>query len=89
MPHLPKFPPLKSLHPDGSLNAVKLAQMSRLSTEVLLASLLPPDQHCLKTRPDGTILEGHHRIFVLRQRGVDVDRLPRDVIVKEQAKEQG
>jgi hypothetical protein len=80
----PRFPPLKSLHPDSSLNAVKLAQMSRLSTEVLLASLLPPDQYCLKTRPDGTILEGHHRICILRQRGVDVDRLPRDVIVKEQ-----
>jgi len=84
MADLPKFPPLKSLHPDSSLNAVKLAQMSRLSTEVLLASLLPGDQHSLKTRPDGTILEGHHRIHILRQRGVDVDSLPRDVVVKEQ-----
>lgn len=84
MADLPKFPPLKSLHPDSSLNAVKLAQMSRLSTEVLLASLLSGDQHSLKTRPDGTILEGHHRIHILRQRGVDVDSLPRDVVVKEQ-----
>ena len=81
---MPQFPPLKPLHPDSSLNAVKLAQMERLSTEALLASLLPPEKACLKTRPDGTILEGHHRIFILRRRGVVVDDLLRDVIVKEQ-----
>jgi hypothetical protein len=79
-----KFPPLKPLHPDSSLNAGKLAKMARLSTEELLASLVPGRPDCLKTRRDGTILDGHHRICVLRQRGVDVDNLPRDVIVKEQ-----
>jgi hypothetical protein len=79
-----KFPPLKPLHPDSSLNAGKLAKMVRLSTEELLTSLVPGLPDCLKTRRDGTILDGHHRIFVLRQRGVDVDNLPRDVIVKEQ-----
>ena len=80
---LPHFPPLKSLHPDTSLNAGKLAQMGRLSTEVLRASLLPGEQGCLKTRPDGTILDGHHRIYVLRSRGVDVDKLSRENFVKE------
>jgi hypothetical protein len=81
----PKFPPLKPLHPDSSLNAAKLAKFDRLSTEVLLASLVPgPEEGCLKTRPDGTILDGHHRIFILRQRGTDVDRLLRDIVVKEQ-----
>lgn len=81
----PKFPPLKPLHPDSSLNAAKLAKFSRLSTEVLLASLEPgTEEGCLKTRPDGTILDGHHRIFILRQRGTDVDRLLRDIVVKEQ-----
>jgi hypothetical protein len=79
-----KFLPLKPLHPEGSLNAGKLAKMARLSTEELLASLVPGRPDCLKTRRDGTILDGHHRICVLRQRGVDVDNLPRDVIVKEQ-----
>jgi len=80
----PKLPPLKALHPDSSLNAVKLAQMERLSTEILRASLLPGVEGCLKTRPDGTILEGHHRVHILRKRGVDVDVLPREVVVKEQ-----
>jgi hypothetical protein len=80
----PRYPPLKSLHPDSSINPVKLAKLEGLSTETLLASLLPEQEGCLKTRPEGTILDGHHRIHVLRQRGVDVDRLPRQVVVKDQ-----
>ena len=84
MSDLPEFPPLKPLHADSSLKATKLAKMERLSTDELKNSLLPGLRDCLKTRPDGTILDGHHRIFVLRQKGVDVDRLPRDVVVKEQ-----
>ena len=82
MMELPPYPPLKSLHLDSSLNPAKLAQMERLSTETLRESLLPGLQGCLKTRPDGTILDGHHRIRILRQRGVDVDVLPRDVVMK-------
>ena len=78
----PNFPPLKPLHPDSSLNPVKLTKMEKVATEILQATLLQ-GEHCLKTRPDGTILDGHHRIYVLRGRGVDVDRLPREVIEKE------
>lgn len=85
MADLPQYPPLKPLHPDSSLNVVKLTQMDRLSTETLLSSLVPGEEGCLKTRPDGTILEGHDRICSLRQRGVDVDNLPREIVVKEQA----
>ncbi len=84
MANLPNLPPLKSLHPESSLNLTKLTKMDKASTEDLIASLNPPGEHCLKTRPDGTILEGHHRVFILRRRGVDVDCLPRDVIVKDQ-----
>jgi len=58
--------------------------MEHLSTETLLASLVPGTPNCLKTREDGTILEGHHRIHILRRRGVDVDGLPRDIMVKDQ-----
>jgi hypothetical protein len=82
MVELPQYPPLQPLHLDSSLNAAKLAQMERLSTEVLLLSLSPGSQGCLKTRPDGTILDGHHRIHILRKRDVDVDGLPRDIVVK-------
>jgi hypothetical protein len=79
----PKLPPLKSLHTDSHLKADKLTKMERLSTEEICASLRA-GEHCLKTRPDGTILEGHHRVYILRQRGVDVDKLPREEINKDQ-----
>jgi hypothetical protein len=84
MVDLPQRPPLKALHLHSTLNTSKLAQMEQLSTETLLISLLPGVQDCLKTRADGTILDGHHRIHILRKRGVDVDGLPRDIVIKEQ-----
>jgi hypothetical protein len=82
MAESPEHPRLKPLHADSSLNAGKLAKMGRCSSELLLSSLREGANH-LKTREDGTILEGHHRIYILRQRGVDVDKLPREVVVKE------
>lgn len=77
-----QYPPLKPLHPNSSLSPVKLAKMNSVDTVVLKDSLLPGQKDCLKTRPDGTILDGHHRIYVLRNRGVDVDALPREIVVK-------
>ena len=79
----PQHVPLKSLHTESILSAAKLEQFERLLTEVLLASLLPGQPGCLKTRPDGTILDGHYRICVLRRRSEDVDHLPREVVIKE------
>jgi hypothetical protein len=79
----PKLPPLKPLHSDTNLKADKIAKMQKLSTDEICESLRD-GEHCLKTRPDGTILEGHHRIYILRQRGVDVDKLPREEIKKDQ-----
>jgi hypothetical protein len=75
--------PLISLHPDETLVPLKLAQLRCLTTDVLRNSLLPGQKDCLKTRPDGTILDGHHRIYVLRERGIDVDVLPREISVKQ------
>jgi hypothetical protein len=78
-----QLPQLKPLHPSSSLSPVKLERMEQESTEALLQSLLPGQEHSLQARPDGTLLEGHHRLHILRQRGVDVDALPREIIVKE------
>jgi hypothetical protein len=50
------------------------------ATEVLIESLKPGKPGSLKARPDGTMVDGHHRIKVLRDRGVDVDSLPREII---------
>ena len=76
-------PPLKSLHPDSSLSQVKLTQFSKLSTDELVDSLPPGSPGSLKNRPDGTVIEGHHRLAVLRDRGVDIEALPREIIPKD------
>ena len=76
------MPPLKPLHGDDTLLPSKLAKYRNLPTQVLIESLKPRQPGSLKARPDGTQLDGHHRIKVLRERGVDVDALPREVIPK-------
>lgn len=75
--------PLKPLHPDSSLSPAKLNQIARIPTEIWLQPLKPGEKDCLKTRPDGTILDGHHRITILSSRGVEVDALPPETIVRE------
>ena len=82
-----RYPPLKFLHPEQSLSKAKLMQMERLTTEFIKLTLSPGREDCLKARPDGTLLDGHHRIYILRSRGIDVDSLPREVVVKSGIKE--
>jgi hypothetical protein len=72
-------PPLKFLHAEGSLIELKLEYFRRISTEDLLESLKPEKMGALKTKADGTIMDGHHRITILRERGVDVEKLPREI----------
>jgi hypothetical protein len=77
-----KNPPLQQLHDTSLLNQTKLKQYARLTTAELIQSLAPGEPGSLKVRDDGTILDGHHRIEILRQRGVNVDELPREVLLK-------
>jgi ParB-like chromosome segregation protein Spo0J len=79
-----KFPPLTPLHPEASLVQSKLEFFERQSSEQIKQTLQPGQKDCLKARPDGTMLDGHHRTAILRLRGVDVDVLPREIIAKEQ-----
>jgi hypothetical protein len=76
-------PPLKFLHGETSLIGLKLEMFRKLDTSQLTDSLTPGQPGSLKVRLDGTIMDGHHRIAVLRERGVDVDSLPREVIAKD------
>ena len=81
-------PPLRPLHSETSLIALKLRAFEKLSTETLKASLAPGQANCLKARLDGTILDGHHRIHVLRARGENVDGLPREIVERSGSEEQ-
>lgn len=73
-------PPLRPLHSAGTISPAKLEKFAKARTQDLIDSLKPGQQGSLKARPDGTMIDGHHRIKTLRDRGVDVDRLPREVI---------
>ncbi len=77
-----KPPPLQPLHNINLLNRAKLNQYARLTTTELLQSLAPGEPGSLKVRSDGTVLDGHHRVAILRDRGIDVDRLPREILSK-------
>jgi hypothetical protein len=70
------------LHSASSLRQAKLAQFGKLSNQELMDSLKPGQPGSLKVRPDGTMIDGHHRINILRERGVDVDALPREIMPK-------
>ena len=72
-------PPLKFLHAESSLIELKLEYFRKVSTEDLIESLKPEKTGALKTKYDGTIMDGHHRITILRERNVDVNKLPREV----------
>ncbi len=72
-------PPLKFLHAESSLIELKLKYFRKISTEDLIESLKLEKTAALKTKADGTIMDGHHRITILRERGVDVEKLPREI----------
>jgi ParB-like chromosome segregation protein Spo0J len=76
------IPPLKPLHSDESLIDSKLEKYGKRITQELIDSLKPGQPGSLKVRPDGTMVDGHHRIRILRDRGVDVDSLPREIVPK-------
>lgn len=76
------MPPLQPLHPDSSLSPAKLQQYDKATTEELIGSLQPGQVGSLKVRDDGTMVDGHHRVKILRNRGVDVDALPREIVPK-------
>jgi ParB-like chromosome segregation protein Spo0J len=75
-------PPLKPLHSDIFLSQAKLGELDKLTNQELMDSLKPGQPGSLKVRPDGMIIDGHHRVRILRDRGVDVDLLPREIIPK-------
>ncbi len=79
----PGPPRLKFLHSESTLNRFKLAIFRRLTTSELKLSLAPSQLGSLKAREDGTVLDGHHRLFILSERGEDIDQLPREIMEKE------
>jgi hypothetical protein len=67
---------------ESLLIADKLKLFRRLSSDELKSSLRPGQPGCLKARADGTVLDGHHRLSVLMERGENINGLPREIIEK-------
>lgn len=74
----PCDPPLKSLHPDSSLDKSSLDFWNKQDTDDIVFSLRRGAHEPLIAKPDGTIMNGNTRVAVLRSRGYDVDSLPRE-----------
>lgn len=71
-------PPLQPLHPNSSLDKSSLDFWGRQDTEDILFSLRPGAREALRVKPDGTVANGNTRIKILRDRGYDVESLPRE-----------
>ena len=70
---------LKPLHDDSSASKASLEFWHKKSTQEIVDSLKPGNPEALRVKPDGTIMNGNTRIHILRERGFNVDSLPRDV----------
>ena len=73
-------PNLKFLHSEDTLNRVKLELFRRLASDLLKSSLGPDQPGSLKVQPDGTVLDGHHRLTVLLERGENIHQLPSEMM---------
>ena len=72
-------PALKAIHPESSLRKSSLDYWGKKSNQEIIDSLKPGAIEPLITYPDGRIAQGNTRIKILRDRGVDVDQLPRQI----------
>lgn len=81
-PAQPTQPPLKFLHKTANLRKSTLDSVRKQSTDDLIKSLTPGSKEALRVKPDGTVMNGHHRLQVLKERGVDINQLPREIYLK-------
>ena len=70
-------PALKLLHAEKNLSKASLAYFRKQGTEDIVRSLQPGMVEPLIVNARGTVMQGNHRIFVLMERGFDVNSLPR------------
>ena len=75
---VPDQPPLRLLHSTSLLKTDSLLFWSGKTSAEVIASL-EMGRERLAVSPDGTVLNGNHRIHILRQRAFPVDSLPRPI----------
>jgi hypothetical protein len=70
-------PELTPLHGNDTLNKDTLDYWRKQSDDNIVKSLTSGGDEQLTIRPDGTVLQGNHRITVLKERGYDTSNLYR------------
>ena len=77
-------PPLRRIHSDQTLtsgsNRYDYESLQKMPTTDIVNSLRPDASDPLTVRPDGTIIDGNTRVYILEQRGYNVNSLPRTVL---------
>ena len=68
---------MEPIHGEASLRESSLDFWRAKETEGIIASLAPGARDPLVVSRAGRIVSGNHRVTVLRERGVDVEWLPR------------
>lgn len=73
--------PLKFLHDEDSISRASQDYWRKKSTAEIMEDL---QKNPISVRPDGTILNGNHRLRVLQERGIDIDSLdiPKQIVPK-------
>jgi len=66
---------LKLLHSENAFSRKTLEGLRKLSNEELVKSLTTPGDQRLMVKPDGTVMQGNHRVKVLMERGYDTSKL--------------
>ena len=78
--------PLQRIHSDETyargVPKLDLESWHKESTETIIASLAPGEKKALRVKPDGRIINGNTRIKILIERGVNVNALPREILVE-------
>lgn len=74
------LPPLRGLHSPEAMrgNQSSSNYWRGKSTDEIVDSLKPGRAESLKVKPDGTVMNGDTRLEILRERGFDINRLPRE-----------
>lgn len=72
-------PPLQPMHSEGLIKSPSgnYSSWSKEPTEKIVDSLKPGRPEPLKVGPDGKIWDGNTRVQILKERGIDVNKLPR------------
>ena len=63
------------LHPDSSLSKATLDSIRKMDTDDIVKSLKRDGLQPMRVKPDGRVMNGNHRLKVLKERGFDTDTL--------------